>query len=1195
MWSSDNPASDENVTLAVQNVSRKSVGRTPLKVLSGQHLAVPNPNTQCKTCSQSSFTRKESARVGARTPVSVWTDPCRNDCLTESSQTEANTPLLESEVSEGDMPALLTGPGNCPQFSQSPGVAILSRPIDSFDSQPSTRNDSLLEDLQFTDEVEVLPEPGFVPSANDTYEMDPYLNAASEQSSVTVMDVLSEVTESIENWNLSVQDFDDYILNESTDDEGNIKGCPLVEILYSTSLGTIMDDLKDAQLLSSPPERLSPIDGDHSERYSDTVPVWDAFHTEVLFQDPEMSSCRADPNYTSETHADKCCTPVDGVTTDQGDSTPLTPTKWFSPVSKIDHVSPSNLNPDQGHVMENTPFTESCPTPIMPNPSKSPEILFLSKEICKNGTPRMIASSHEAETSMTPVSTTESVTWTTPIMLLNKSMNTSCDFIGRGERSAKDSASETDSVLWTFSREALCSASREELMDRLEGTLIVVEVLSRQLQDWQQNQVSSKPSEQRECATQTCVTCTNREEEYYHDLYTKTLSRLESVQRSREQEETLNQHLKVATEALTSHSNEASTMIEFAKSLYEITQKDRADLLQEMSHTRKLLADYTSIFKKMSETLKESLLQQDEMKARLEDAIQAKEAADQCLQDLESHTSAVITKLRRDFESEKQLCQSVKDAYEQQHSYNEELAEFVHKAQYVCSEVEDDRTQLQRQVYSHLESIMSLHEQMKLENSRLGSELELLMDRLCALQSENEQIKEENSEFEEMLSAKDSSIKLLEKELNEATARGRQHQDRIKYLTGEVVPSLEMDLSNALNEKQDLQKQLEMLAKEHMSQIAYFTESLEFLEQENGVYREQVSETESQLKIHLRTVLDRNLQCENLKDTVKELQKEGSDLKEKLSHTQAEAQTRILKLNKEMSDSSTEVSKIKSRMLELVQDLRENTKAEAIESLLGSQTPGRNLVPCKDEELTTSVYAEGPPEEDLADALCQLGSVFADLITTSLNAMEEKQQIIQDLRVEIASVKEELQSQRLRHTSETRVLQEELGSLKRRNCVLDEKLNSKEKCISELQEVVNQQEQKIFQQFSTAKESEVLIREIAELQMSLKVCENQVEVLKQELAQNSTEAARNWIQEKLLLHKDLTTLRLKLVDAESSKSEAIQRLLRHKDILKSNLALSEAEVRKLDHIVVRIRQVLISIPEVVTNCDKLQQLLDFLK
>lgn len=44
-----------------------------------------------------------------------------------------------------------------------------------------------------------------------------------------------------------------------------------------------------------------------------------------------------------------------------------------------------------------------------------------------------------------------------------------------------------------------------------------------------------------------------------------------------------------------------------------------------------------------------------------------------------------------------------------------------------------------------------------------------------------------------------------------------------------------------------------------------------------------------------------------------------------------------------------------------------------------------------------------------------------------------------------SSLEEKLQSQRFQHTSEMRVLQEELGNLKRRNCILDEKINSKEK------------------------------------------------------------------------------------------------------------------------------------------------------
>ncbi|XP_075119163.1 sperm-associated antigen 5 [Leptodactylus fuscus] len=1341
MWSPANPASDENQVPAVQNVHRKSVGRTPFKVVTGQQLAALDPNilvnkrpSLSKTSSRSSLTSKESTRVSVGTQVNIWIDHCYSGNLTKSSVTETNTSLtlpppsslLESLLSEDDSLNLPAGPEDCDPFSQSCDIAVLSQSTDSLESHgamgdlsegyhsqsvndvahglhgeqlltlPSTNTineigatweaetcqktrlmpnepesledahgvllpgspltdipepdeitskdeDSIVEDVihlsayHMSKPAVVLPSEknksrleelyGVAPNpatpANDTYEIDPHHTAAS------FTDVLSEVAEIIENWNLSRKD-DDGSQTEPTDDEDKVECCLPVET--SSSLpGIVVDNLRETQLLSGLQESLDPVVDDYYEKSLYVLPLEDSLVTEVIFLDSEASSYRT-MNYPPETSANHCCTPIDPIMTEG--STTLTNTKWFSPIPNMDPIP----NPDQGKVPENTPFTESCPTPMIPNPSKLHDLQLISKEIFKHLTPKMFSSPHEVGTSMTPVSTTEEVTWTTPIMLLNKSMNTSCDFIGKREKSAKDNSSETDSALWTFSREALSSASREELMDRLEGTLIVVEVLSRQLQGWQQKNISSKPSEQRECATQTCVTSISTEEQYYHNLYMRTLNRLQSVQQSQEQEETLQQHLKEATEALTSHQNEASSMIEFAKSLYDVTQKDRSDLQQKMSHTRKLFADHMSILEKMSEKVKDGFLQRDEMKAKMEKALEAKAAAVQCLQDLEIHSSGVITQLSRDLGAERQLCESVKGAYEQQRSYNEELADFVHRAQYICSEVEEDRAQLQRQcsqarelmsrhwrlfeimkektqsaleeyeglkmerdmtllkneeVHGHLQSVMSDTEQMTLENSRLGSELELLMGRLCTLESEIEQLNEDNSELEELLSAKESSMKLLEKELNEATARGLEYQDRIKHLAGQVVPSLEMDLSNALDQKQTLQKQLEKLAKEHTSQIAYYTESLEFLEQENSVCREQVTETESQLKTHHLTVLERNFQCENLKDTIKELQTEVSILQEKLSHAEEEAQSRITKLSQEISDSSTEISKIKSDMLEVIETLRQSTKTEAPESLPGSQTPGRSLVPSKDEELTTtSINVTGTPH--LLDEVLELSSTVADVVTTSSNALEEKQQVIQDLNIQIASLKEELQRQRSQHTSETRVLQEELANLKRKNCVLDVKINSKEKCISELQEVVNEQEKKILQQFSEAKESEALIQKNAELEMSLKVCEKEVEVLKQELSQNSTEAARSWIQEKLLLHKDLTAARLKLVDNEYSKSEAIQRLLRHKDILKDNLALSEAEVRKLDHIIVRIRQVLLSIPEVVNGCDKLRQLMEFL-
>ncbi|XP_069617332.1 sperm-associated antigen 5 isoform X2 [Ranitomeya imitator] len=1119
------------------------------------------------------------------------------------------------------------------------------------DFSSSMVSDSQLEDPPATDKiygVEVTSEPNVVTSTNDTYVIDPCLDATPEEVSCTLTDVLSEVMDIIENWNLSMKGDEDCSQNEQADDEGRGEGCPAVEML--PSFPPVMNDL-----------RLDPLVCDHSERsLSDTLHIEGSLFTEVEFQDFDLSLNKADL-YTAEIRDDKYCTLVDGATTDlvstEKDSSSLMQAKWFSPIYGMDQVHHLDPNPDQGNVALCTPLSDSCPTPIIPNPLKFCDIPLFGKGMVKNLTPRMFASPRDAGTAMTPLSTTDGVTWTTPIMLLNKSVNTSGDFMLERNKSAKDNSSETDSVLWNFSREALRNASRDELMERLEGTLIVVEVLSRQLQGWQQTQVSSKPSEQRECSTQTCVTYTSTDEQHYHNLYLKTLSTLRSEQHSRELDEALHQHLRDATEALTSHKTEASSIIEFAKRLYENTQKDRAYLQRQLSHSRKLLADHMSILQKISEKLKGNLRQRDEMKTLMEEAIEAKDAANQCLQDLEIHSSAVITELRGDLEYEKQLSDSVKEAYDQQRSYNEELAEFVNRAEIVCSEMEEDRTQLQRQC-SQARELMSQHwrlfevmkektqtalgeykeakmerdlavqenekvtaenDRLKLENSRLGSELELLMDRLCALESEAEQMKEEKSELEELLSAKESSMKLLKKELNEATARGRENQDHVKHLSGWVVPRLEDELSDAVNQNRALQKQLEMLAKEHASQVAYYTESLEFLEQENIVCREQVAETESQLKSHNLTVLDRNYQCESLKDTIGELLKEVSDLQEKLAHSQGKSST----LCKEVMDSSAEVSIIKSHMLELVENLKESAKTKAMESLPGTQTPGQSLVQSKYEELTTTnvnapdskAQREGiwsktsaftvvhpvatsstdSQQKNLPDLVRELSRIVTDVVTTSSTAMEKKQQIIEDFKSEISSLKEEIQSQSFNHTSEIRVLQEKLGNLKRENSLLDEKINGKQKCINELQEVMNQQEQKILQQFSEAKKREVLIQESAELQLSLKVYEKQVEVLKQELAQDGEHAARNWIQEKLILHKDLTTLREKLVNLEYSKSESIQRLLRHRDILEANLSNSEAEVRKLDLIIERIRQILLSIPDVVDNCEKLRQLKEFLK
>ncbi|NXI84528.1 SPAG5 protein, partial [Rhipidura dahli] len=108
-------------------------------------------------------------------------------------------------------------------------------------------------------------------------------------------------------------------------------------------------------------------------------------------------------------------------------------------------------------------------------------------------------------TSMTPVLSTATGTFMTPRDVWERSMNTS-----RGSLPcAKDSAAETDSLLWHCPREQLKTLPRAELEGRLESTLIIIEALSLQLRDWQESQRPRPgvgPAKQRDALTQTDIT-----------------------------------------------------------------------------------------------------------------------------------------------------------------------------------------------------------------------------------------------------------------------------------------------------------------------------------------------------------------------------------------------------------------------------------------------------------------------------------------------------------------------------------------------------------------------------------------------------------------------------------------------------------------------------------------------------------------
>ncbi|NWZ97674.1 SPAG5 protein, partial [Nesospiza acunhae] len=140
-------------------------------------------------------------------------------------------------------------------------------------------------------------------------------------------------------------------------------------------------------------------------------------------------------------------------------------------------------------------------------------------------------------TGITPVPTVVTGISTTPVPTMDmweRSMNTS-----RGSLPcAKDSAAETDSLLWHCPREQLKTLPRAELEGRLESTLIIIEALSLQLRDWQESQRPRPgvgPARQRDALTQTDTTHPEGvREEIYRQLCLELRRKAEAVQGSGE-------------------------------------------------------------------------------------------------------------------------------------------------------------------------------------------------------------------------------------------------------------------------------------------------------------------------------------------------------------------------------------------------------------------------------------------------------------------------------------------------------------------------------------------------------------------------------------------------------------------------------------------------------------------------------------
>ncbi|NWJ06312.1 SPAG5 protein, partial [Crypturellus undulatus] len=224
----------------------------------------------------------------------------------------------------------------------------------------------------------------------------------------------------------------------------------------------------------------------------------------------------------------------------------------------------------------------------------------------------------DAGTSVTPVPTAATGTFMTPRELLERGTNTCAP----GPAGAKDSAAETDSLLWHCPREQLKSLPRAELEGRLESTLIIIEALSLQLRDWQESQrplPAVGPAEQRDALTQTDVTRPQGEEEIYHGLYVELRRRMEALQRQQAVEQDLKHELERATAGTSAWAEQFLLVRGLMDAAFQNLQDDRGALAREREQLMSLVSRCGAVLQTVPDKLRGCLQERDALRQRADE------------------------------------------------------------------------------------------------------------------------------------------------------------------------------------------------------------------------------------------------------------------------------------------------------------------------------------------------------------------------------------------------------------------------------------------------------------------------------------------------------------------------------------------------------------------------------------------------
>ncbi|KAK2918857.1 sperm-associated antigen 5 isoform X1 [Channa argus] len=562
---------------------------------------------------------------------------------------------------------------------------------------------------------------------------------------------------------------------------------------------------------------------------------------------------------------------------------------------------------------------------------------------------------------------------------------------------------------------------------------------------------------------------------------------------------------------------------------------------------------------------------------------------------------------------------------------------------------------------------------LNLQVTILTSEMGVLRQKLTQREDERGQLERKVTELSATVSSTLASYAFLEQALASETTKLQQSWKDIqqaKDRTNELEMSLGQseqhvcELNQALAQSEEQLCQLQTLSHSQKMQIQQFhdvctqlkgvREMNEFLQMENELAREQVAESEQMLRTNLQGLRERNIQCEDLKGKLSQLQIENRRLQEQLETTRSTASATQGELGEKLAQAVTEITLLHHTLRGLTNELHatlnekkpvttKDKDSQPVNSL-DRRHPSSSFVDSimvaltsEKEEIVTTVTSPAPvpsdmpepqcealfsktsaftriaaitpkknlkaefePEEDeqtsIAELLCDLGSTVSELVSTANLVRQHNTAQLEELHNTICDLQGEQQATNSRYEAELFELRHQLRHLnslvERGSRALQQKAQD-EKTVSKLTAEI-QEAHELLNKHKT--DSNELRKEVVELRRSLQQSKVESQFLHEELrkavGQSATPA--HFMEEKIKLLKEVERLKVSLHEAEQAKVKLLDRAKRHQMIHQTNQLKSENELQLLNNMLNKVRETLLSLPEVVKNCEQLQQLVEYI-